>query len=267
MEKDYKNRKITFIIVLIFIIITFFAISKIECLKDMSNDVVNPDIFEIDNNDDIDFDTDEDSDSAYDSENSEDFISNNTNANISSNNGTFNSVRPNSIYDSSNSNTNSYDSNVNDSNIPTNTPNENNDDVIDGEVHANWQLNNKVNIFQNLYFNNQNIIAPGVSSVYQFAVVNKRESTVKYSIKMLDTNPYNINMKYRLKKGNTYVIGDDNTWVSASDLFTDGNLLDSLKSDVYSLEWKWVDTDYDTEIGGLSNATYSLSIEILAEDV
>ena len=41
--------------------------------------------------------------------------------------------------------------------------------------------------------------------------------------------------------------------------------LNSSNNDTYYLEWKWVSSDNDTQIGKAGNASYGLKIEIKAE--
>ena len=74
-------------------------------------------------------------------------------------------------------------------------------------------------------------------------------------------------MKYKLKKGNTYLVDQ---YVSYEQLNINDMLLNSNKTDVYSLEWKWVgDNDNnDTTIGKSAkeeDINYSLKINIEAE--
>lgn len=138
----------------------------------------------------------------------------------------------------------------------------------DGEVE--YEVTKNKDIFENEYFNNKKI-APGVSGTYEFDVINNRKSKVKYKINTSNINNSNINLEYRLKRGNEYVIGNESTWVSISDLNLTDVLLNSKSTHSYTLEWRWpyeggID-DLDTEIGMSDNAKYELRISVYAEEV
>ena len=126
-----------------------------------------------------------------------------------------------------------------------------------------WSDTTDVSIFENPN-GRGNIIAPESSNTYEFNVKNSTNSKLKYKIKFVEDNPYNINMKYKLKKNGTYIV--DN-YVSASDLNVIDVVIDVNKNDKYDLEWKWVSSDNDTEVGRVGNANYELKIEIEAESI
>ena len=106
-----------------------------------------------------------------------------------------------------------------------------------------------------------------ISGNYSFEITNGRGNKIGYNISFNDTNIYNINMKYRLKKDNTYVVGDDNTWVSINELFYNNQVLNINQSAYFILEWIWEDSDNDTEIGKTMGANYSLNITVYGEDI
>lgn len=143
----------------------------------------------------------------------------------------------------------------------------NNQDEDDGELIVDWMKSEKLNIFSNEYFNGQNKIAPGVSSTYRFKVINNRSNKIIYNISFSEINLYDVNMKYRLKLGNDYIAGNENNWVSYENLNYNGRIIEGKTSEVYTLEWRWFDSDNDTEIGQTINATYSLSISVYGEDM
>lgn len=134
------------------------------------------------------------------------------------------------------------------------------------DENVNWNSTQSINIFKNLYFNNESIIAPGVSNVYEFVIKNNTNYNVSYNVIMSETNYYNINMKYRLKKNDTYIIGNNNTWVDAKMLNLNNQLLKISDTDKYALEWQWFDSDNDNEIGKIDGSDYSLAIAITAVD-
>ena len=154
-------------------------------------------------------------------------------------------------------------------NIPVFNPTT--DEETTGEVfvddkNGNYLYQQKLEIFNNSYFNT-NKIAPGISSTYYFVVHNSSEVNVKYNIEMIETSEYNINLKYRLKKNNAYVIGNENTWVTANDLITSFSNLNVSTSDSYALDWKWFDANNDTEIGENMVSEYKLKIRVYFEQV
>ena len=87
---------------------------------------------------------------------------------------------------------------------------------------------------------------------------------MKYQIEFIETNPYNINMKYKLKKNGTYIIDQ---YSSASELNLSNIEIEINNSDTYDLEWHWISSSNDTEIGKNKNSSYSLKIDVKAESV
>lgn len=126
-----------------------------------------------------------------------------------------------------------------------------------------WKSTNELRIFNNPVYDMDSKIAPGDSNVYQFVVKNNTKYKVKYSIKFIETNSYNLNMKYRLKKGDTYVAGNSD-YVDYDELDQNNININSKESNTYYLEWKWIGTDNDNHLSGIQDA-YKISIEIEAE--
>ena len=167
--------------------------------------------------------------------------------------------------DSSNKNTNSNEQS-NKSNSNTNLEDE--FYVSDNKI-VKWNDNTDLNIFTDSKKISKvnGKIAPESTGIYVFNVNNKTKYNLKYNISFIESNEYSINMKYKLKKGNTYLVDQ---YVSYEQLNINDMLLNSNKTDVYSLEWKWVgDNDNnDTTIGKSAkeeDINYSLKINIEAE--
>lgn len=167
--------------------------------------------------------------------------------------------------ESSNKNTNS--------NEQSNKSNSNTD--LEGEFYVSdnkivkWNDNTNLNIFTDSKKISKvnGKIAPESTGIYVFNVNNETKYNLKYNISFIESNEYSINMKYKLKKGNTYLVDQ---YVSYEQLNINDMLLNSNKTDVYSLEWKWVgDNDNnDTTIGKSAkeeDINYSLKINIEAE--
>ncbi len=132
---------------------------------------------------------------------------------------------------------------------------------------GNFDNQKELNIFSNPAFEMKPIIAPGSSNAYQFVIRNNNSFNIQYSIKMNETSKYNINMKYRLKQDGNYIIGNDNTWVTANKLIVEKVNLASKSNMPYILEWKWFESNHDTEIGKLDTANYKLSIQVVANSI
>ncbi len=133
--------------------------------------------------------------------------------------------------------------------------------IIIEDKNITWSSENKLRIFENPYYNLEQKIAPGSSNTYKFIIKNKVKTNSKYSITFSEVNNYHINMQYRLKKGNNYVAGSDNSWVSYNGLNLNNLSLNSDSSDEYYLDWRWVSSDNDTHLSGIQDA-YKLTIKI-----
>ena len=132
--------------------------------------------------------------------------------------------------------------------------------VYDNDVT--WHGVTEAKIFTNSMYQIEDVIAPESSNTYQFVVKNSVDFKLKYSISFIENNQYNINMKYKLKKNDTYLVDH---YVSASELNLTNMILDSSNNDTYYLEWKWVSSDNDTQVGKTPNAKYGLNIEVKAD--
>lgn len=144
-----------------------------------------------------------------------------------------------------------------------NTDNSDMIEYIIKDKDGNWIYQNELNIFSNPAYEFKNIIAPESSNVYQFILYNSNNNEIKYYINMEETNPYNINMMYKLKKNGSYIAGDKSNWVDVDELNTTLSSLHSKDTDTYSLEWKWVSSSNDNDIGKSNDAQYALKIKIV----
>lgn len=138
--------------------------------------------------------------------------------------------------------------------------------VIDiSSKDKNWYKNENINLFQNLNKNGEKIIWPGKSGEYSFIIANNSSQDVCYKFNMQDKNDKNINIKYRLKMNNMYIVGDEENWASIDKMKLDNiyGLKDS--KTIYTLEWKWEDSDNDTQIAKEGLATYTVYIDIYSK--
>lgn len=135
-------------------------------------------------------------------------------------------------------------------------------EVYDSDII--WEDENELQIFKNPVYKMDEVIAPGDSNSYLFSIKNKANCDLEYDLSFSEENPFDINMKYRLRI-NDQVITDD--WVDIEDISKIVEKLDDQKEDKYYLEWKWVESSNDTDIGSRIEAYYHLSIEIVGRQV
>lgn len=189
---------------------------------------------------------------------------NNSNNNNNNNNGNNNNDNNNNdINNGNNSGNNSGNNNNNTQPI-----------IVDEEARirileesTDWSQLKELDIFKTNYeCVKEGKIAPGVQGTYIYTVENYGEKPMVYDMKYTDENPYKINMVYKLKRNGQYVAGNENTWVNLSKLDLKDLKIKSKTTDIYSLEWKWEDSENDTEIGETEGAYYKLFISSYAEE-
>ena len=123
-----------------------------------------------------------------------------------------------------------------------------------------WQATNDVQIFRNPMYEMSEIIAPGSSNSYNFAINNKSDCEMIYGLTFTEDNKYNINMKYRIKRNNVYYSEE---WKSVTELNLEEFVVAASEKDNFILEWKWFDSKNDTEIGSINNSNYGLEVKIV----
>lgn len=229
MSKSKKKKDNSLVLVIIIILLLIFIIYLLFLKKDVKENLStgNTNIFNIDCN----CITNEDKEQNDDSNTS---IDSNTNTNIN-----YNQIKE--------------------------TIKQEDNSIFVTDNKLTWSNSTNLNIFEDTMYTATGKIAPGSTNTYKFVVKNNTKYNVDYNIKFIETNKYHINMKYRLKKGKTYVIGDSNSWVTYDALNLNNVSLTTSNSDTYYLEWKWFDSDNDNEIGKRKNVKYSLGINIEAK--
>ena len=136
-------------------------------------------------------------------------------------------------------------------------------DIYDADhTPLTWNGADDLKIFTNSMYEPADVIAPESSNTYQFVIKNSTKYNIKYNIKFIETNEYYINMKYKLKRNDTYIVDE---YVSYDKLDIINRLLDTNNTDTYYLEWKWISSDNDTNIGKEPEAKYGLRIQVEAE--
>lgn len=155
-----------------------------------------------------------------------------------------------------------------------NGDNGNNGEIVDNKDRivvmqdgkTDWNELKELDIFNNAFFNDEAIIAPGVHGSYNYTIENISTKTCIYDTTYTLENKYNINMQYKQKRNGQYIAGDENTWVTYDKLDVQKVLLNGNSKDIYTIEWKWIDTDYDTEIGETPGADYKMFISVYATE-
>lgn len=195
--------------------------------------------------------------------------SNNGNANAS-NNGDNNNGNNNG---SNNGNNGSTNVNGGDNNSNNGSGNEEDDIKEDPypvyiKVYENgkeWKQSANLDIFNNPYFKYNNVIAPGIKHRYNFNIQNTSNKKIMYFIRFKEENDKNVNLKYRLKKDDKYVLGNTNEWIYINGVTTPNNILEGKENDNFTLDWYWEDSDRDTQVGEDKNVKYKIDIEIYSE--
>ncbi len=122
--------------------------------------------------------------------------------------------------------------------------------------------NKRLRIFSNQAYEYFSKIAPGVSNSYDFVIKNNNDFPVLVDISMKEVNPYSINMEYKLRSENSFLAGSSFKYVSVNKLSQKNIYLKAHSSKLYSLDWKWIDSYNDTEIGEAVDANYKLLVYV-----
>ena len=126
-----------------------------------------------------------------------------------------------------------------------------------------WKSNNTLRIISNPMYQIDNIISNSYTNAYVFKIKNNTNYKVNYSISFIENTSMNI--KYRLKRENTYIKGNENNWVSYKELNIYNQKIDNSSIDTYYLEWKYENID-DIDIKALDN-NYQLKMQINAQEI
>lgn len=186
----------------------------------------------------------------------------NSNDNNSDSNKPDNNANGKKHNNSNNNNGNNNNNNNNDSSSQDDDDSHDFEVFDDDNTPTTWDGSTDLKIFEKSIYNYDGNIAPESENTYEFIVRNKSAYRIKYSIEFVETNDHNINMKYKLRKGDTYIIDH---YVSASELNTSNVYINAGDEDDYYLDWKWISSSNDTEIGKIG-AEYKLQINVEAEE-
>lgn len=131
-----------------------------------------------------------------------------------------------------------------------------------------WETNTELKIFNKVSesFIRKGKIAPGAESNYKFIIRNNNDFAVYYSITFLEDNTQGINMLYKVKRNNNYLLNASNQWITINnEKIIERELLKGNK-DEYTLNWKWFNSSNDTALGIDGNVSYKLIINVEVEE-
>lgn len=127
--------------------------------------------------------------------------------------------------------------------------------------------NEQARIFSNPSYEYTSKIAPGSFNSYTFIVKNNNDFDILVDFEIVEGNPYNVNMKYKLRSRGNYLVGDANNYDDISKLQLRNIKIKAHESIPYILDWKWIDSKNDTEIGEKIEVDYKLTINIGANQL
>ncbi len=137
-------------------------------------------------------------------------------------------------------------------------------EVTSGDIDI--EKKEQINMFQNVKFDNEKIIAPMSYGKYDVIVENVTGQEIEYHIKFIETTSNDINMKYRLKMDNVYIRGNENDYLDISELDVENIIVAEDSITKYTVEWYWENSDEaDTLVGSkVEDQQYMLEMVIEA---
>ena len=124
-----------------------------------------------------------------------------------------------------------------------------------------WADQVPLNIFSDSTYVVNGKIAPESTGRYKFVVNNTSSYKIKYDISFIEANESKINIKYKLKKNDKYIISE---WSPYSSLVQKEIKLNKKSKDEYYLEWKWFSGSNDNKVGSDVNSKYGLTLNVKA---
>ncbi len=114
------------------------------------------------------------------------------------------------------------------------------------------------------------LIAPGCEGSYPFTIANTYTEPVSFVLDIADENTVQIPIQFRLRMDGEYMAGNDDHWVSMSEIKLVSGGIPGKSEKEFELDWKWDGTNdaADTESGILAqgnNASYVLNISVTTE--
>ena len=128
-----------------------------------------------------------------------------------------------------------------------------------------WHQNDNINLFKTRNRKGEKVIWPGQSGSYDFVVQNNNNDPITYQLSLDEANRDNINMKYRLKLNNVYVVGYEKTYESIDKVKLDNVTILGKGKSLFTLEWTWEKADNDAKIVREGLATYRIYIDVYSK--
>ena len=139
------------------------------------------------------------------------------------------------------------------------------EDIIVYDDYKIWD-NKDLRIFSNPAYEYDSIIAPGSKNSYAFVIRNNNYFDVVVDINFIEDNAKSINMHYKLSSKGKYLIGNADNYVKFSNYKIENITIPAKGQIPYVLDWKWVDSVNDTEIGFDITSSYKLTIQVGANE-
>lgn len=122
--------------------------------------------------------------------------------------------------------------------------------------------NKDLRIFANPAYEYRHVIAPGSFNSYAFVIRNNNDFDVDVDVLFNEVNEKNINMQYKLKNDGKYLLGSVDNYETIVGKVISNITIPANGYESYVLDWKWVDSSNDAEVGFDVNSFYKLSIKV-----
>lgn len=121
-----------------------------------------------------------------------------------------------------------------------------------------YTLEKQIDIFKDPLLGGEKIIYPGREGTYYFYISNENSYRFNFSIYFEAINESNINMQYRFRVADVKYTHDE--WKNVDEVGLTNFTIDANTQVLCALDWTWLSSDSDTEIGLEGLATYTLKI-------
>lgn len=129
-----------------------------------------------------------------------------------------------------------------------------------GDILADsYTVDSVADIFNDPLLDGKKIIYPGREETYYFYVSNENDYRFSCSINFSDVNEDLINMKYRLRIADVNFPNEE--WKDISEIGISNFTVDAHSKILCALDWTWLSSDNDTELGIKGMSTYKLGIK------
>lgn len=119
-----------------------------------------------------------------------------------------------------------------------------------------------LDIFQTVKYLDEKLIYPGITGEYRFNIENYTLKNISYKLTFSIENPKNVNIKFKLKRNGTYIVGNEEEYVTYDKLSQEELKLKTKMGDTYLLEWKWIEAANDNETTSKTErANYKVDIK------